>query len=113
MLRLNSLIAPCVLALVMNGGAVEAAGYGGGWHGASWHRDTNYGRYNGGYYGGYGPGYVAIPGLPTESVSMVAAPKPPDPLVPPSLALSCHHSQETIAVPVESGGERKITITRC
>ena len=31
MLRLNSLIAPCVLALVMNGGAVEAAGYGGGW----------------------------------------------------------------------------------
>jgi hypothetical protein len=115
MLRLNWLLASCMLALVINVDAAEAAGPGGSWSGGGWHRGTNHGRhyYNGGYYGGYDTGYFAIPDIPTESVSAVAAPQPLSPLVPPTLALSCHHSQETITVPAESGGERKITITRC
>ena len=115
MLRLNCLLAPCVFALVINVGGAEAAGRGGGLHGSSWHRGTNYGRpyYNGGYYGGYGAGYFINPYISTESASAVPAPEPLGPLVPPTFELSCHHSQETVTVPAESGGDRKITITRC
>ena len=114
MLRLNCLLAPCVLALVINVGAADAAGHGGGLHRGSWQRNTNRsGHYTGGYYSGYGIGYVAIPDVPTEYVRAVPAPEPAGPLVLPTLALSCHRSQETITVPVESGGDRKITVTRC
>jgi hypothetical protein len=115
MLRLNWLLASCVLALFINVGTAEAAGHGGGWNGGGWRWGTNHGRhhYNGGYYGGYDTGYFVIPDIPAESVSTVAAPESLGPLVPPTLALGCHHSQETITVPVESGGDQKITITRC
>jgi hypothetical protein len=34
---------------------------------------------------------------------------PPD----PPRVLTCHRSKETIAVPVEGGGEQQVTITRC
>jgi hypothetical protein len=36
----------------------------------------------------------------------VVAPEPPR-------MLGCHHSQETVTVPSEDGGARKITIVRC
>jgi hypothetical protein len=36
-----------------------------------------------------------------------------DPQLPPPYHLSCGRSRELVSVPSESGGERKIVVTRC
>ena len=60
----------------------------------------------------YAP-YFGIPGYGVESTGSVAAVQSPAPLIAPTFALSCHHNRETVTVPAEGGGERKITITHC
>jgi hypothetical protein len=48
-----------------------------------------------------------------EPASAAPAPIQVIQMVAPLPALSCQHSQQTVTVPSEGGGERKITITRC
>jgi hypothetical protein len=48
-----------------------------------------------------------------EPDSVAPAPIQVIQVVAPLPALSCQHSQQTVTVPSDGGGERKITITRC
>jgi hypothetical protein len=58
-------------------------------------------------------GYIAglTPGIDDESAGYVIA-LPQSPQNPPHV-LTCHRSRETIAVPVEGGGDQQVRITRC
>ena len=58
-------------------------------------------------------GLVADYALGDEPVGFVSTSQPLSPVISPSTALSCHHSQEIITVPSEDGGDRQIKITRC
>jgi len=70
---------------------------------------------------GFGVGYASsfyspydyTPNYYTEPVGDISLPQRLDPYIPPPPPLSCHHSQETITVPSEDGGDRQIRITRC
>jgi hypothetical protein len=53
---------------------------------------------------GYGPVATYTPGDYAAPVVVQAA---------QSAAPHCAHSRETVTVPAEGGGERKVTITRC
>jgi hypothetical protein len=87
------------LGLAALSGDVSAKGF--GWH-TSHHA---FGRRAYGIVGGY-----AISEAP---VSYVSTPQMLGPLIAPSLAVSCHHSRETVTVPSEEGGAREISVTRC
>jgi hypothetical protein len=56
---------------------------------------------------GYGPVATYAPGENAAPVVVLPA------QVMPAAAPRCVHSRETITVPAEAGGERKVTITRC
>jgi hypothetical protein len=56
---------------------------------------------------GYGPVATYAPGDYAAPVVLLPAQAAPAP------APHCVHSRETIIVPAEAGGERKVTITRC
>lgn len=129
MAQKKTLTAVCALALAICMGTAGAAGrslvngphdgghgfrghYGGLRHG-DWRsgafRRRGYHRY---YYGG---DYVVVPGFDewTPFPPTPQLPPPPPPLVPPTLELTCHHSQQKVMVPSETGGTRQIAITRC
>jgi hypothetical protein len=77
---------------------------------ASYHHNGRYGAY--GAWPFYGGGIVAVP--PYASETMVNYAPPTVVYVPlPPQALTCHRSQQTVTVPSEEGGTRKITVTRC
>ena len=119
MLRLNCLLAACVLALAINVGAAEAAGRGaggghgaGGWHGAGGqhvvvgrhgggHRGRHFGGDGFGAYGGgyYGVGAYGTPNYSNEPVGSVSEPQP----LRATYALSCPPSEEIATVPSEHG----------
>ena len=76
------------------------------------HRTFGYGYYGGLY--GYNGGLVAADyanGI--DPVVDVSTTQSLGPLIPASLASSCHHSVEIKTVPSEEGGTREITIRRC
>ena len=131
MLPLKFLIAVVTFALVATTSVAGAAGRGGagvhrggfqrgGMHpifnrGAVHRRGARYGSHRGLRYGSaYGGVYL---GIPTHNgydhVEVVLKPKALGPVIPPTFVLSCHRTQETVTVPAENGGSRKITITRC
>jgi hypothetical protein len=63
----------------------------------------------GGLYGAYAPyyfpeSYIPVGGTPPETLA---------PYVPPPRSLNCERSRETVSVPSEFGGERRINVTRC
>ena len=70
----------------------------GGLHGAHRHFIPPYG------YGGP---------VATYTPADYAAPVFVVPAAYPAAASRCVHSRETVTVPAEAGGERKVTITRC
>lgn len=74
-----------------------------GLHRAHQHRQMSWPYDYGGPVATYAPGDYAAPVvvLPAQAAP-AAAPAP-----------RCVHSRETIIVPAEAGGERKVTITRC
>jgi hypothetical protein len=58
-------------------------------------------------------GIVAVPPYAPVNWANYAAP-PSIIYVPvPPRALTCHRTRETVTVPVQAGGTRQITITRC
>jgi hypothetical protein len=60
-----------------------------------------------GYWPGYDPGYdfgVIVDGPRSQRL---------DPYLPPAASLTCRRSYEIVTVPSETGGERKIGVTRC
>ena len=65
-----------------------------------------------GYYP-YGDLVVADYANGVELADDVSAPQALSPVIPASIALSCHHSVEVVKVPSEDGGAREITIRRC
>jgi hypothetical protein len=74
--------------------------------------------YHNGRYGAYGAwpfyggGIVAVPPYGSEGMANYAPPTVVYVPLPPQ-ALTCHRSQQTVTVPSEEGGTRKITVTRC
>jgi hypothetical protein len=61
-------------------------------------------------YGGFVTGMVSSVSYGDSNIPPLQARElPPD----PPRVLTCHRSQETITVPVESGGEQPVRITRC
>jgi len=72
-------------------------------------------------FGGFGLGYASnfytpydyTPNYFIEPAGDVSLLQRIDPYIPPPPPLSCHHSQETVTVPSEDGGDRQIRITRC
>lgn len=70
-------------------------------------RRAPFGGFVAAYWPGFYPGYdigVIADGPPSQRL---------DPYLPPAAGLSCHHSRETVTVPSENGGERKISVARC
>jgi hypothetical protein len=134
MLRLDCLLAACMLALAINIGAAEATGHGagaghgaGGWHGASGHhfvgRHLVFGRghrvgkrnhhfggngigaFGGGYF--YGDGTYGTPNYSNEPDGSVSQPQP----LPATYALDCPPSEKIVTVPLEHGpGEVKVRV---
>jgi len=58
---------------------------------------------------GYGPVATYAPGDYAAPVIVLPAQAAPSAAPAPR----CVHSRETVTVPAEAGGERKVTITRC
>jgi hypothetical protein len=83
-------------------------------HGIGPHRGYYGGPYGYGYgpYG-YGYGYVVAPSFNEQPADVETPIEYPQPLVQPELSMSCHRSQEAMTVPVEGGGSRQVTVTRC
>ncbi len=77
-------------------------------HGSGHHHHQHRGLTS---YGGVIANYPL--GGTIEPASAAPAPIQVIQVVAPLPALSCQHSQQTVTVPAEGGGERKITITRC
>ena len=95
------------LGLAALPGEISAKGFGGHASHAARHHHRTF---------GYGPDVgliVADYANGVEPVVNVSASQSLGPVVPPSFALSCHHSVETVTVPSEEGGIREITIRRC
>ena len=124
MLRLNCLLAACVLALAINVGAAEATGHGaGGWHGAGGrHVVARHGRghrgrhFGSGYYGYicdyYGGDCYGTPYYSNDPVGSESTPLPATFALPLPAALACSHSEEIITVP-SGHGPWEVRITRC
>jgi hypothetical protein len=89
-----------VAALALVPATVAAKGFHGGGHLHAAHRRQAYLPY-GGPVAAYTPGYYAQP-VTVVPVQINPAPAP-----------HCTHSRETITVPSEDGGEKRVTITRC
>ncbi len=60
---------------------------------------------------GYGPVATYAPG--DYAAPVIVLPAQVMPAAAPAPAPRCVHSRETVTVPAEAGGERKVTITRC
>jgi hypothetical protein len=61
-------------------------------------------------YGGYVGGTLSSASYSESDIPLLQAREfPPEPL----RALTCHRSRETMAVPVEGGGEQQVRVTRC
>ena len=69
-----------------------------------------YGYGYGGY--GYGGGAVATYTPSDSAAPVVVLPAPAEPAYT-VIEHHCTMSRETVTVPAEAGGERKVTITRC
>ena len=131
MLPFKFWVAVFAFSLVATTSVAGAAGRGGaGSHGGSWQRSgvpptfhrgsvhrrgaryRNLRRHRYGYaYGGF---YLGAPAYYGDGhIQVVPAPQILGPVIPPTFVLSCHRSQETVTVPAEDGGSRKIRITRC
>lgn len=95
--------AVCALALLLPA-EVSARGFSHpGLHRAHQHRMSS--PYGYGPVATYAPGDYAAP--------VVVLPAQVAPAAAPAPAPRCVHSRETVTVPAEAGGERKVTITRC
>jgi hypothetical protein len=64
------------------------------------------------YGNGYGGGAVATYTPSDYAAPVVVLPAPAEPAVT-VIEHHCTMSRETVTVPAEAGGERKVTITRC
>ena len=68
-------------------------------------------------YGGYVGGGAVATYTPTDNAApVVVLPAQVMPAAEPAVTVIEHHctmSRETVTVPAEAGGERKVTITRC
>jgi len=69
-------------------------------------------RRNANGYGPYGS-VVTDYAYDVEPVADASTLQSLGPVIPATFALSCHHSEETVTVPSEDGGERQIRIKRC
>lgn len=98
------------LTLTFGGIAANAQGRGLHPHGHGGHRHSQTQRGTGAVWPWYG-GVVAVPPYeePTETYTVPT----PTVVVPPPAPLTCHRTVQTVTVPVEGGGTRQITITRC
>ena len=74
------------------------------------HRMVSPYGYGNGY--GYGGGAVATYTPSDYAAPVVVLPAPVEPAVT-VIEHHCTFSRETVTVPAEAGGERKVTITRC
>jgi hypothetical protein len=84
--------------------AIRGGGFRLGQQFGRWQQQYSYGGVYAPY--GYGAGLTAA--------STYVASVPIAPVAPPSLALTCKHSQEVVTVPMENGtGTQQIRITRC
>jgi hypothetical protein len=93
-----------VAALALLPAGVAARGLHGGSHLHASHNHAAYLPY-GGPVATYTPGYYPQP--------IAVVPVQVNPAPAPAPAPHCVHSRETIVVPAEDGGERRVTITRC
>jgi hypothetical protein len=114
-LRIAAIVAATGLAVVLPASfeAAKAGIHRFGGHALfhAFRHNHNHGQFGAGsWYGGYAESapYMGdeVGYAPQQQSVVYVAP-------PPAAALACHHSQETVAVPVEGGGTRDIHVTRC